>query len=472
MLRSIRPLATNQPSLRVNSLATSSYIPVGISLDRTTIYARGTGTASVPFTRALYQSTDDGATWTLALSSATVLAAGSQVIESVIETDDGEMLVNIKDAASTPGRLWKSTGWSTSHTGATWRQVLASTGGYFDGRWSVHANTFGDDKIRPGSSAVGVVCEYGPQTSVTFASGNADTTDLTKARRVFLTTDYGSTWTQILDLAAFFPNAVGLHPHAAAYDPYWDRIWLTWGDTQTNTVGAGNTELLYSDDRGQTWNTVPAANGIDAAQSTTIVITRDAIILGSDNRPGIVRISRAGYRQIGEITYPNTIATGTSAYLIATTGHQNRRQPSAPILLSFTGASGRYYPALYYSTDGGTFTEAWADPASAGGAVIAYGPTISGAIVGYSVGRLLRGQIEEPGANLLPARIRLTGDGTATTAIAPHGLSAAPTVLYGWDQRATGAAFTLSADATNITATFTTAPASGVNPSIDVRYAP
>lgn len=464
----LTPVQVSEILLTVRSAATAAYLPVGISADRTLIYGAKVGALTT-----LGQTADGGATWT----DVRTITGGGANITAVMETDDGELLLTTQGGSSTPGYLFKSSGWATSHTTATFTLVLTSIGGWFDGRWVLHSTSFGNDTLVAGTGKYGTISEYGGQTTVTYASGNSNTTDLTKARRVWFTSDYGATWTLIFDVAAYFPTATGLHIHSVAYDPFRDRIWITWGDTQTNTVGAGNMELIYSDDRGATWTPAPAITSGDGAQSTAVTVLPDCIVLGGDNRPGLLRIPVTGYRQIGQPQYPVIVATGTGPQMIANNVHRNRKQLGAPMLMSFQGVSSALYPLVYISPDGGlTFTELYRDPSQPGGvAERVYGPDLAGRIV-FCTGpggsqKLIQATLEDPGPGLLSRRLDLTGDGTTTVFNIAHRLGYAPKQIYPFDQRGNAGTYTVTADATNLIVTFTAAPANAVLVSIDLRYA-
>jgi hypothetical protein len=71
------------------------------------------------------------------------------------------------------------------------------------------------------------------------------------ACEVYLSLDYGATWTKIFDQTDVlrYDPAVRLHNHGLLYDPYDSRIWVTTGD-----IAHYNT--YYSDDWGVTWTAV------------------------------------------------------------------------------------------------------------------------------------------------------------------------------------------------------------------------
>lgn len=458
-IRNAQPAPISLPGLKVEAYGTATAVPIGISADRKTIYGTAAG-----YNTALQQSIDDGATWT-------AVHTFPQGIEGVVETDDGEALAIAHDAANSPGYLYKSTGWAASHTTATWALVLTTVGGYIRPYWAGgHTWTFGDDSIRANTSRFGVVSEYGGQTT---ASGD----QTAKARRVYVTNDYGTTWTQVFDLAARYPAVANQHVHATAYDPYWDRIWLTYGD---GGVAEGTTQhqVLYSDDRGVTWNSLPALPGdanLSAAgsQSTTIAVLPDCIIFGADNRPGYYRLPRKGYRKVGQFTVQLNLAGGSGDLMLACRLHRNRKQNGAPLLGGYNSDNSLLVPGgLVASLDAGqTVTLLWQDTALTGGyrgPINVFGPTYNGKIVatvaqttigspGSGTPWLLRGQLVIPDAGLLDGTYTVTGDGATTAFSIPHGLPAQPSRYVVWEEKPAGA-YTVGVTATNIVLTFTAAP--------------
>jgi hypothetical protein len=143
----IAPVPVGIPVLNVLSYTTSTAQPIGLSKDRTTVYgANGT---------TLYQSTNDGASWTS-------VATFPDNVVGLTETDDGEAICLTQGGAGVPGKLYKSTGWSTSHTAATWGLVLTSaSNAYFRNYWDGGSyDSFGSNSIN-GTGKYGVITEYG-----------------------------------------------------------------------------------------------------------------------------------------------------------------------------------------------------------------------------------------------------------------------------------------------------------------------
>ncbi len=466
IIRNAIPADVRTPGLAVEFYGSSTAMPIGLSRDRKTVYGAPGGSNT-----QLYQSVDDGTTWT------SVRSFANRVVQGIFETDDGEALVITNGTAGSPGYIYRSSGWAASHTAATWTETLATVGGNLRPYWNGgHPWSFGDDTIRAGSSAWGVVSEYGVQTDT-----NGDQTS--KGRRVYWTSDYGATWTQVLDIYTRYPGVYGLHCHAVAYDPYWDRIWLTYGDTVA-AEGTANTQLLYSDDHGATWAPVPlpedwvSATQPALTQSTPIAITADTILLGSDNFPGYITIPRAGYRVIGHLQVLSVTAAGTSSGLISNSLWRNRRQSGAPIIaVAQSSLASVSVPMMVSLDDGQTLQHLWDAPELRGsnyGGRTVMGPTWRGKILSWvktSTGdMLLRGELVVPEVGLMDGSFTATGDGLTTVFTIPHGLSAAPSRYLVFPEKP-ASTFTVTTNATNIVVTFSAAPANGSAVQLGYRYA-
>jgi hypothetical protein len=438
-VRAITPLERTAPVLRQVSYAAATAYPIGLSRD-------------------LYQSVDDGTTWTL-------IHAFAEGVSGCVELADGEALVSTASGGtSAPGNLYKSTGWAANKATATWTKVLTTPDGFFPGYWSTHGWTFGNDNIVGGSAKYGVVCEYGTQTGSGAFTG--------KATKVYFSQDYGATWTVVLDLKDFFPGIFPLHCHSAAYDPWWDRLWVLYGDTQAG--GTTTADVLYSDDHGATWQSIALSSewtGV-AFQSTALAILEDCIVIGSDNGPGFVRIARRGNRVMGPPQIVGVVYGGSASGMVAMGAHRNEGIPGAPLLMGFvtgSSATAAATPIIMVSPDGLTFAEAWRDDALAATASVGVyqpvGPTATGKVLAR-VKRaadtvLLVGELFPADADgLTGGTSSFTGDGTTTVFNIPHGLPAAPRRFTVEPATAAAAAsFYRTADGTNLIVTFTAAPA-------------
>jgi hypothetical protein len=438
-------------------------MPVGISLDREILYAQG-GTAY----KSLYQSTDDGLTWAL-------LEVFAEPVVGLVELDDGEAIVVTQNAGSSPGYMYRSSGWAASHTAATWSQRLVSHAGYFRAYWGGgHAFSFGDNAVRAASGKYGITNEYGAQTVA-----NADNTT-GRATQAYFTEDYGQTWQVVLDLNLRYPGVAPLHLHASAYDPWWDRLWVTYGDKQSDV--ATSLGLLYSDDHGVTWQAhvnAPEWQGGDYFQSTPIGVFKDCILLGSDNAPGLIRIARDGYRVSGAMQVVAVSATQTGGQMIANGLHRNRRQADAPIVMTTqTQQNWAAGAEIYVSVDNGfTFQQVWRDPLIGGVRTLnqqqIFGPTTDGYFASAcDGGRMMRGRLVTAAEGLFDNTANFVGDGATKVFTVPHGRSVIPSQLQGWSVNAVGGPFVLTANNVDLVFTFTTAPANGVTAAVAYRFSP
>ena len=457
--RPLQPVPVAIPGLAVLSLGSATAIPIGISADRSTLFGAGGSNNST-----LYQSADDGATWTVVKAF-----TGTASLESCVETDDGEAVV--VQHGSSNGTVQKSTGWAASKTAATWTAALTTPSNYLRGYWGGgHFCSYGNNTVLAGSGKYGILNEYGTQTPNGYTPGAT-----AYATRAYFTSNYGATWTEVLNLQDRYPTIAPLHLHASAYDPWWDRLWVTYGDT--NAEGSGKLGLLYSDDHGATWTAAAnATEWTDYLQSTTIGVFKDYILLGSDNAPGMIRLNRQGYRQAGPPQVVEVTAPNTGAQMIANGMHRNRKQVGAPMFATIqTQSDGRGPAAIYASVDEGTtFAEVWRDPMVGGVRGITFttvfGPTANGVIVAGATGLLLRGQLTPTETGMFDGTALFTGDGTTTVFTATHDASGTPTRLRGWSVNAVGGSFSTTANATNLTFTFAAAPANGAKVAVAYRY--
>ena len=107
----------------------------------------------------------------------------------------------------------------------------------------------------------------GADWTYTVSGGVISGVQSSAARSLYLSQDFGETWSEIFDIfnppsPAAHKYGIGLHLHAAAYDQEWNRIWLLTGDNTgdgiTTIGGSSYTQVWYSDDLGVTWNILPA----------------------------------------------------------------------------------------------------------------------------------------------------------------------------------------------------------------------
>lgn len=339
----------------VSSVVDTTRYPVGLSRDRATLYCATTGGTK------LQGSTDDAASWT-------DVHTFPEAIVTMQFLDDGECLVVTQNGSSTPGYIYRSTGWSTNPATATWAKTLTSVGGYFNewglSQWSI-------------AGATVVANEYGPQTP------NAG-----YATRVYLSQDYGKTWKQILDLATLFPGVNPVHAHGCAYDAQWGRIWLSHGDVPGNVAESINAPILYSDDFGKTWNVMPTSSewqGSYFFQVTGLAVLDElALLMLPDGIPyGIVVCRRAGYRVLGPQTTATNYAGGTGSQGIG--GVFTRAYaPGSPLFATIRGVTGVNNPGrIACSLDNGKTWSVLVTDYNAGADVQyapVFGPTVNGKV--------------------------------------------------------------------------------------------
>ena len=103
---------------------------------------------------------------------------------------------------------------------------------------------------------------------------------------MILSTDGGESFEKVLEPDVNSTDAANNHIHDVEYDPYAERIWVAVGDH-------GNSQLYWSDDLGESWETIDDRGAITMV--TQIAAFKDCIALGSDGDPeGILRWERDG----------------------------------------------------------------------------------------------------------------------------------------------------------------------------------
>lgn len=316
--------------------------PGWLSADRTTVFA-------VVGSTSLRYSTDDAATWT---ANAEVFPNGTQVVR---ELSDGEILV-CTGSGSSQGKAWKSSGWSSNRQTATFSLVKSSsaTGNYF-AVWGIHV--YGPRVL---------LAEYGLKDGVN------------SARYVYMSTDDGDTWSTVLDIG----NTSGRHLHGVAWDRWWNRIWVTLGDSQTD-------KIMYSDDEGDNWVTAVSGAASSVGQCVAILPMEAAILFLTDGTAnGVLRINRTAEN------HDDTTPSIETAYQIDTSGTAKFLGVSAfqaegfPALLSFQPTNGQTEASHVIGTrDGYSFWNVWTDSNTYAdkGVVVVTGPTVNGFLVGNSI---------------------------------------------------------------------------------------
>lgn len=265
------------------------------------------------------------------------------------ELDDGELLVCVSQVdADRPHKthLYKSTGWKGNTTQLpTWQKVMTyQKQNNFLAEW--------------GFSNYGkfvTVAEYGGHNR----SGNPFSEDY--PRYVYFSKDSGRTWEIIFDLGDF-TDGIGVHLHGAAFDPYWNRIWVSHGDGVGGTNG-----LYYSDDLGKTWTSGTQFNnpGPNFPQSVGIIPMPTCILFASDSYPnGMQRIDRAqgriphkGYYNI-EIGYAIPEQQEQLNHIIKGI-YKAKWLPNAPLIFTWAAESIAGKTGCALTWDGWNFHEVW-----------------------------------------------------------------------------------------------------------------
>jgi len=212
-------------------------MPLPIGAIGSKLYAVPSGTST------LVESTDNGATWI------TIKTFTGGAVTGIYPMGNGEVVVNNYN------NLQVSSGWATNPATATWTTVAPpTTGGGFAAAFYTKFNVDARGKYV-------IVSEYGlPRNN---------------AQKLRVSTDYGVTFTDVLDLNVLYPGSeASTHWHGVAVDvwantPSGVRLWASHGD--------GPRALYYSDDEGDTWTLFS-----DQVQFTTLTATPTGLICGSD----------------------------------------------------------------------------------------------------------------------------------------------------------------------------------------------
>lgn len=374
-----RTAVTAQP-VEVESKAASAII-MSLSKDR----SRGwnANTASVSETR------DDGATWAQLTNSDGSNPFAGSTVESVRQLDNGELLVSNYSAADDRRYLWLSEGYNTGTMTFTKTLTARAPLIKFTSAWS-----------QADHGRIVLVNEYGPKTGSQWSG--RDVAPGENARHTYLSTDYGKTWTNVFDLNAYLTDVQGRattdgqHLHGVAWDPYWDRIWVTFGD---NMGGNGSNGILYSDDLGETWETAHYfADGADAPhQLVGIQPMPKCVLFYGDMGPDVVRIDRSEgrYKAGGYATPVAFDSTAAGKHLCQGFMRADRRGDDAPAIAAFS-SEGTTAPSFAVATlDGYTFAEIWRDPADQApgmGSRSIVGPTLRGKVIISSNDQKVSGQ--------------------------------------------------------------------------------
>ena len=290
----------------------------------------------------LMETRDDGATWTNLHQFDTALGWAKFL-------DNGEIIASVgKDPD--PREIWVSSGYGTSTV--TWSKSLTADTAYayFAEAWSVsiHKNMV-------------FLNEYGPKEPLYL--GNAVTQG---ARYTYMSLDYGKTFTTIFDLKNYIEvdrglvGQQGMHLHGVAWDEYWDRIWVTFGDDTNGTV--------FSDDLGATWQTADWGSSASAPgqhQAVGIAPLPGCILFGSDGAPnGVWRIDREAGKHSGSYVIEDawTIPADRLTHLCQAILRVPQAGGTDVWLFGFGTETRAGYTQIVATRDGFKFTKIWEDP--------------------------------------------------------------------------------------------------------------
>ena len=197
----------------------------------------------------LNSSIDYGANWT------EINSTGISTIRKILKTGDGEVVLIGSDG------VYKSSGWATNPATATFARKQACSVGSYPLQWGFDVY----------------------QNKVIFNEYAANPRD--PAKKYYLSTDNGETYSVILDLLPLYPNYPDVqHPHAACFDHKNGNIYASNGD--------GFHNCWFSSDNGANWEILN--NGaVDLIQPTTMLSAKYGIVCGTDNIPqGVFKIDR------------------------------------------------------------------------------------------------------------------------------------------------------------------------------------
>jgi hypothetical protein len=312
----------------------------------------------------LRYSRDEGRTWHLCHTF-------DEPVRSGIILDNGEVLVATRGGNDGDTyQLHLSTGFNPTPEDATWEVVLqgetpdAYPSAAFS--WSHHGNMV-------------AIAEYGPKIGVRGSTEGAG--------RAYLSQDYGRTWRRILNIFEdndALDEHTGIHLHGIAIDPYWDRIWVTYGDDEQGT--------MFTDDLGETWHVADHSYPRDGPnQCVGIIALPNCVLFATDGHPnGVLRISREQGKH--QERYEMEVAylydhIQSLTILCQSVWRANRPGDDAPVVFEFVSAPGEGHRFILTTVDGYTFNKVWEDPNITRGnsSGSAYGPTASGRLIHYAV---------------------------------------------------------------------------------------
>lgn len=207
----------------------------------------------------------------------TVIPDTFKSVQAVRELDDGELLFSTErdvSGGTQNGRVYKTRGFNKETGNVESHDLKIET----DSKEAKINNSWGmsvyDNFI--------TLSEYGLKTEE-------------GARRVWFSQDFGETFKIVFDQMTDVESIKGApvwagetaHMHTAAFDPYWNRIWIVTGDHP-------NSAMYYSDDFGETWKWVDVQFNNDTMQFTGIIALPNCVIFGSDRNPNGVFVYYRG----------------------------------------------------------------------------------------------------------------------------------------------------------------------------------
>lgn len=343
--------------------ATTAGATVGaLSLDRSRVWTSMSNTLSY--------SDDDGTTWT------PVHTFSGAAMESTLVLDNGELLCTGNIGSRSRRVVWVSEGMPTGTP--TFTEVLEAPyqGIKYTQAWS--QSTHG---------RIVLLAEYGPKAGMAWPGIDGDVPQGEGAVRVHLSMDYGRTFRTIFNLEDYLVTVQGRdnadlqHLHGVAWDPYWDRIWVTFGDSMG---GNGSNGVVFSDDLGETWQTAhywgPGSGS--PWQVVGILPMPRCVLFFGDMSAAVMRINRSAGKQAGPYDVQTAYVAEAQGKHLCQGSYRGRREgDDAPALAAFSteGAAGQDF--LLATLDGYTFAEVWTNPDTIGsgrGLRNPVGPTLRG----------------------------------------------------------------------------------------------
>lgn len=328
-----------------------------VASDNTTVYG--------VLGNAIVSTVNNGTSWQ------TVTDIGEPV-NGLWPLPNGELLASSYIAGG-KGGLFISNGWATNPSTSTFTKVVtySNNANRATDAWNVSVAPKGH--VREGLI---VANEYGGQSTVS-------TPDSDGAVRSWVSTDYGQTWRVFANLFQITGNKANLHNHGIAYDPYDDRVLISFGDGNGTGALSG---VIYSDDfleATPTWKYMVGPYTDATFQATTIFPMDNCILFGGDGMPcGIYRVVRTGFRALGKIRCVVGYGSGTDTGFIGQTMYQ--REPGQPVLIAnqWGKTTGTNQYSLHTTTDGVTFEELYRGAIGTGLSwLTAVGPTKDGTVL-------------------------------------------------------------------------------------------